>query len=132
MKQDAAPAGIEVRLDVWLDVACLFRTRSEAQKACKGGKVEVNGVSGKANRHVRPGDEVRITRSHGKQTVIVDALAEHHLPKAQARELYRDVTPPPTPEEIEMRRLDRLARPPRPLRRPDKRDRRALRRFKEY
>ena len=30
-----------VRLDVWLDVACLFRTRSEAQKACKGGKIRV-------------------------------------------------------------------------------------------
>ena len=32
-----------VRLDVWLDVACLYRTRSEAQRACVGGKVEVNG-----------------------------------------------------------------------------------------
>ena len=32
-----------VRLDIWLDVACLYRTRSEAQKACQGGKVEVNG-----------------------------------------------------------------------------------------
>ena len=30
----------DVRLDVWLDVACVFRTRSEAQKACRGGKVE--------------------------------------------------------------------------------------------
>ena len=32
-----------VRLDIWLDVACLFKTRSEAQKACKLGKVTVNG-----------------------------------------------------------------------------------------
>ena len=30
-----------MRLDQWLDIACLFRTRSEAQKACKGGKVDV-------------------------------------------------------------------------------------------
>lgn len=122
----------EVRLDVWLDVACLFKTRSEAQKACKGGKVEVNGVSGKANRHVRPGDEVRITRTRGKQIVIVSALADRHVPKAQARELYRDMTPPPSPEELEVRRLERLVRPPRPLRRPDKRERRALRRFKGF
>ncbi len=125
-----SPPVAEVRLDVWLDVACLFKTRSEAQKACKGGKVEVNGVSGKPNRHLRAGDEVRITRAHGKQTVIVNGLAEHHLPKALARELYRDVTPPPSPEEVELRKLERLARPPRPLRRPDKRERRALRRFK--
>lgn len=122
----------DVRLDVWLDVACLFKTRSEAQKACKGGKVEVNRVAGKPNRHVHPGDEVRITRSRGKQIVIVTALAEHHLPKAEARELYRDVTPPPRPEEVEMRRLERLVRPPGPSRRPDKRERRALRRFKGF
>ena len=32
-----------LRLDVWLDIACLFRTRSEAQKACKIGRVDVNG-----------------------------------------------------------------------------------------
>ena len=44
-----------VRLDVWLDVACLFRTRSEAKRACEGGKVEVNGARAKPHRDVRPG-----------------------------------------------------------------------------
>jgi ribosome-associated heat shock protein Hsp15 len=130
--EPAHPGPAEQRLDVWLDVACLFKTRSEAQKACKGGKVEVNREPGRPHRQVRPGDEVRITRAHGKQIVVVSGLAEHHVPKAQARELYRDVTPPPSPEEIEMRRFERLARPPRPLRRPDKRERRALRRFKGF
>ena len=131
-RDEATPPPGEQRLDVWLDIACLFKTRSEAQKACKGGKVEVNRVAGKPNRHVRPGDEVRITRSNGKQTVIVGAVTEHHVPKAAARELYRDVTPPPSPEEIEVRRLERLVRPPRPLRRPDKRERRALRKVKGF
>ncbi len=120
----------EQRLDVWLDVACLFRTRSEAQKACKGGKVEVNREPGKPHRMVRPGDEIRITRVHGKQIVVVGELAEHHVPKALAREMYRDITPPPSPEEIELRRLERLVRPPRPTPRPDKRERRALRKMK--
>ncbi|PYQ73941.1 MAG: heat-shock protein Hsp15, partial [Acidobacteria bacterium] len=32
----------ELRLDVWLDIACLFKTRSEAQDACKTGRVSVN------------------------------------------------------------------------------------------
>jgi predicted rRNA methylase YqxC with S4 and FtsJ domains len=39
-----------VRLDVWLDVACLFKTRSEAKRACEGGKVEVNGENAKPHR----------------------------------------------------------------------------------
>lgn len=123
-----------MRLDVWLDVACLFRTRSEAQRACKGGKVDVNGTAAKPHREVRPGDEVVISRPLGRrQRVVVRALAEHHLPKLQARELYTDLTPPPTPEEIEMRRMARLARPfvrPPGAGAPDKRERRELRRLK--
>src|SRR3982751_2123506 len=100
-----------VRLDVWLDVACLFRTRSEAQKACKAGKVDVNGQGAKPNRRVHLGDEVEISRPFGrKQRVAVRALAERHVTKADARALYEDLTPPPTPEEIEARKLERMYR----------------------
>ena len=122
-----------VRLDVWLDVACLFRTRSEAKRACEGGKVEVNGARAKPHRDMRPGDEIVITRPLGRrQRVRVAGVAEKHLPKAEARTLYEDLTPPPTAEEIELRRMARLARPfvrtaPGA---PDRRERRAIRRLK--
>jgi len=124
-----------VRLDVWLDVACLFRTRSEAQKACKGGKVDVNGQPAKPHREVRPGDEIVISRPMGKkQRVAVYGLADKHIPKADARALYEDLTPPPTPEEIELRRVTRLMRPfvrPASAGSPYKRERRQIRRIKE-
>ena len=98
-----------VRLDVWLDVACLFKTRSEAQRACKGGKVVVNGGAAKPHRDVRVGDELVITRPLGrKQMVTVKALADKHLPKAEARALYEDVTPPPSQSEVELRRMERV------------------------
>ncbi len=123
-----------MRLDVWLDVACLFRTRSEAQKACSGGKVEVNGQTAKPHRLVQVGDRLRITRPQGRrQVVLVHALAERHLPKAEARALYEDQTPPPTPEELEQIELTRAFRRSfgaRPSRAPDKRARRELRRLK--
>ena len=123
-----------VRLDVWLDVACLFKTRSEAQKACRGGKVDVNGQAAKPHRELRPGDEVLITRPLGRrQRVMVRGLADRHVAKTQARQLYEDLTPPPTPEEIEMRRLARLSRAfvrPPGAGAPDKRERRELRRLK--
>jgi ribosome-associated heat shock protein Hsp15 len=121
-----------VRLDVWLDVACLFRTRSEAQKACKGGKIDVNGQRARPNRLVRDGDEIEIGRSFGrKQRVKVRAVAERHIAKADARQLYEDLTPPPTPEEIELRRMERLYRAASaPPRAPDKRQRRAQRQLK--
>lgn len=122
-----------VRLDVWLDVACLFKTRSEAQKACKGGKVDVNGQAAKPHRDIRPGDEILITRPLGRrQRIVVRELADKHLPKAQAQELYEDITPKPSPEEVEMRRMERLARSTmRATGTPDKRERRRLRAAKE-
>ena len=122
----------EVRLDVWLDVACLFKTRSEAQKACKAGKVDVNGQSAKPNRHVRIGDRIDISRPFGrKHRVEVRALAERHVAKAAARELYADLTPPATPEEMELRKLERMYRAAvTPPRAPDKRERRALRKLR--
>src|SRR5690349_23857479 len=101
-----------VRLDVWLDVACLFKTRSEAQQACKGGKVDVNGRAAKPHRDVKPGDTIEITRTLGrKQRVVVRAVLGEHIPKAQARALYEDTTPPPSPEEQALLDLLRVARP---------------------
>lgn len=121
-----------VRLDVWLDVACLFRTRSEAQRACRNGKVLVNGVVAKTHRTLVPGDRLAIGRPFGRtQLVVVVTLADRHVAKAEARTLYDDVTPPPTPEELARRKLERLYRATRvPTQRPDKRERRLLRGLK--
>ncbi|HUL73561.1 MAG TPA: RNA-binding S4 domain-containing protein [Vicinamibacterales bacterium] len=123
------------RLDIWLDVACLFKTRSEAQKACRGGKVDVNGQAAKPHRDIRPGDVIEITRPLGRrQRVRVVALADRHIPKADARRLYEDISPPPSPEEQALLDLIRLAgprRPRAPVAAPDRRERRRLRRMKE-
>ena len=120
-----------VRLDVWLDVACLFKTRSEAQQACKNGKVTVNGQAVKPNRLLRIGNELIINRPFGrKQRLIVRTLAARHVAKADARQLYEDLTPPPTLEEIDMRRVERAYRAAMGPNAPDKRQRRELRRLK--
>jgi len=122
------------RLDVWLDIACLFRTRSEAQKACTIGRVDVNGQPAKSHREIKPGDEIVISRPLArKQTVVVQQLAERHIAKADARALYEDRTPEPTEEEIEMRRIARLAKAfsSGPVAKPDKRERRRIRKMKE-
>ena len=121
-----------VRLDVWLDVACLFKTRSEAQKACTLGKVSVNTVTAKPNRQIKAGDDLVIQRPMGrKQLVTILSVADKHVAKAAARALYEDRTPKPTAEEIEMRRLERVYRTAMtPPTRPDRNQRRTLRRMK--
>lgn len=129
-----ADAGF-VRLDIWLDVACIFKTRSQAQAACKKGRVKVNGDHGKPHRAIRPGDEIRISIAGGRTRIIeVVELESASVSKARARQLYVDHTPPPTPEELELRRMQRLSMPtprPRGAGAPKKGERRRLRRLKE-
>jgi ribosome-associated heat shock protein Hsp15 len=124
-----------MRLDVWLDVTCLFKTRSEAKKACEGGKVHINGQAARPHRDLKVGDELDITRPAGRrQKIGVRGLAEQHMKKADAKLLYEDLTPKPSPEEIELRRMMRLSAPfvrPASAGAPDRRERRAIRRFKE-
>lgn len=126
-------AAESVRLDVWLDVACLFKTRSEAKRACEGGKVEVNGDGAKPHRLIREGDRIRISRGFGRyQDVIVRIAIDQHVKKAEARVLYDDTTPKPTPEEIEARRIERVYRAAaQAAGTPDRNRRREIRRFKE-
>ena len=121
-----------VRLDTWLDVACLYKTRSEATKACRLNKVIVNGQAAKAHRLVKEDDDIEIHRPLGrKQLITVLGVTDEHLPKAQARTLYEDRTPKPTPEEVAIRRMERIYRAAAtPPARPDRDTRRTLRRLK--
>ena len=122
-----------MRLDAWLDVACLYKTRSEAKRGCESGKVEVNGEHAKPHRTIREGDRLRINRGYGHhQDVIVRILIDQHVKKAEARALYDDVTPKPSPEEIEMRRAERAYRAAQQAAgAPDRRRRQEIRRAKE-
>jgi ribosome-associated heat shock protein Hsp15 len=129
-EEPAPPAS--VRLDVWLDVACLLPTRSRAKALCEGGRVAVNGSRAKAHRELRPGDRVTITMRQGSpRELLVRGLAERSIPKPEARKLYEDITPPVPAEVAEARRLDRMLAPRQDSGRPDKRERRERIRRKE-
>jgi ribosome-associated heat shock protein Hsp15 len=120
-----------VRIDRWLLAARIFKTRSLAQDACAGGKVEVNRAGASPHKAVRVGDRVRITTARGPRELLVRGLGEKRGPAAAAALLYDDVTPaaPPRPE------LPAGMPPPPALRdarlgRPSKRDRRQIDRFR--
>ena len=100
-----------VRLDVFLDVACIYPTRSQAKEACEGGKVDLNGSAAKPHRTVKPGDRLEVTVPGRKRTLVVKAVADRHVPKAVARTLFEETTPERTPEQVEAQRLERLLAP---------------------
>lgn len=109
-REEVAEAG-GVRVDVFLDVACIFPTRTQAKEACEGGKVDLNGSVARPHRTVKPGDTLQVTVPGRRRTLVVRAVAEHHMPKAEARTLYEETTPELTPEQIDARRLERLLLP---------------------
>ncbi len=122
----------EVRLDKWLQVARIFKTRSQATQACTAGHVKVNGAVSRPHRTVKPADRLEIERDDWPHILIVEEVRDKPVPKAEARRLYTDMTPPPPP-------LDPLAellrRPPvsraKGSGRPTKRDRRAIKKLTE-
>ena len=77
-------------------------------------------------------DRIRIGRPFGRhQDVIVRIVLDQHVKKSEARVLYDDVTPKPTAEEIEMRRLERVYRAAsQAAGTPDRRRRREIRKAK--
>lgn len=121
----------KVRLDSYLDFACLFKTRSQAKKALELGRVLVNGQRAKGSSIVKPGDTLTLQQEYGQRIVKVLAVLDRNVPKAQARESYEDLTPPPTEETLEHRKMDRMLKQMwTPGTKPEKGDRKKLRRLK--
>src|SRR3954453_16013400 len=119
-----------VRLDKWLQVARMFKTRTQATHACELGRVQVNGMPAKAHRNLALGDKVELTQGDWERVLIVKELRDRPVAKAEAPLLYEDQSPPkPVPDPLE-----RLMRRPPVLReagsgRPTKKDRREIERW---
>ena len=120
-----------VRLDKWLWAARFFKTRSVAREAVSGGKVHLNGNRAKPGRSLSIGDQLRIQRGEEEYQIIVLELGSRRGPAVVARTFYEES------EESRLKRekiaaqnkLEHEQHAGRE-RRPDKRQRRRLVRFK--
>ena len=116
-----------MRLDKWLWAARFFKTRSLAQQAVAGGRVQLNGERVKRAHEVRVGDGIEVRAGDWRWQVAVKALSERRGPAEEARKLY-DETPAGRAERERRHDLRRWgAEPAAALKgRPTKRDRRLL------
>ena len=120
----------KVRIDKWLWAARFFKTRSTASQAVSGGHVHVNGNRVKPARIVQVGDTLQIRRGVVEFEILVLELSGRRGPAVKAQTLYEE-----TGESVERREQEaierRLQRPANttPVRRPDKRERRKIRKF---
>lgn len=112
------------RIDVWLKLVCLFKQRSDATEACKGGKVKINGLRVKPAAAVKEGDVIEFYDAADRyRRVVVQALPETNVSKEIARTMYVDETP--AREKVEVPVVRERGRG-----RPTKKERREIEKLK--
>ena len=85
----------ETRIDKYLWAIRVFKTRSDATDACKGGKVRVNGADIKPSKNVRAGDVIYVRKGAVTYTYRVIAVID----KRQGAKLVPQYAENITPEE---------------------------------
>lgn len=122
----------DIRLDKWLWAARFYKTRSLATAAVRGGHVHVDGTRAKPSRSLCVGERMEITRGDARVELIVRALSANRGPASVAQTLYEQTEASLRERDarIERRRTERLAPVPSPDSRPDKKQRRKLRRLR--
>jgi ribosome-associated heat shock protein Hsp15 len=123
------------RLDKWLKIARLFKTRTLATEACEHRKIKVNGDVAKPAKHIKAGDVLTLRRPNGQYLDIhVLAVSQKNLSKEDARKLLH-IDEPEISEETKslMSLFDQAMKATRPTQkgRPTKKQRRTLDKFKE-
>lgn len=121
----------EVRLDKWLWAARFYKTRAMAREMIEGGKVHYNGQRSKPGKVVELNAELTLRQGNDERTVVVAGITAQRRPASEAQQLYRE-----TDASIEKRekmaqalKMNALTMP-HPDRRPDKKERRDLMKFK--
>ncbi len=120
------------RLDKWLWAARFYKTRAIAKQMIDGGKVFYNGQRTKSGKSVTIGDTVKIRQGYEEKEVVINALAEQRRDATFAHTLYTE-----SAASIETREKNALARKqgglisPASDSKPDKKQRRQIRQFKE-
>ena len=127
-----ANSELKVRIDKWLWAARFFKTRTLAKEAVDGGKVQYNGQRCKPGKTVDVGAELSIRQGFLDKVVVVIALSDRRQNATLAQALYDETEQSKALREQKLaeRRAERESLPV-PFRRPNKRDRRLIHRFKE-
>lgn len=120
-----------VRLDKWLWAARFYKTRALARDMIDGGKVHYNGQRGKPSKTVEPNAEIKLRQGNEERTVIVLAVSGQRRGANEAQQMYQETAASvANREKMALARKMNALTMPHPDRRPDKKERRDLIKFK--
>ena len=115
-----------VRIDKYLWAIRVFKTRTDATDACKGGKVKVGTVNAKPSRDVQVGEEISVRKGVATFTFKVLQLTDHRLGAKLVPDYMQDCTSPQQLELLELARMAGNGGRDRGMGRPTKKDRRDI------
>ncbi len=117
---------MELRLDKYLWCIRVFKTRSEATDACKGNKVQVNGVPSKPSKEVKVGDMLVIRKGTVELTYRVKAALHARVGAALVPEYAENLTPEAELDKLHAPKEVFFVKRDKGTGRPTKKDRRTL------
>lgn len=121
----------KVRIDKWLWAARFFKTRALAKAAIEGGKVHIDNQRTKPSKEITVGMSLQIRQGWDEKVVVVTALSEQRRGAIEAATLYRETEDSVTKrEEAAAQRKAWRSTDATPLKRPSKKQRRQIHRFK--
>jgi len=99
---------MSIRIDQWLWASRLFKTRSLANRVCRGGRVQIAGSVIKPSHPVRVGEVIFIKQPPIVRQYLVKNLAAKRVSAVLARELFKEITPAADLEKLAQVKRDRL------------------------
>ena len=117
---------MELRLDKYLWCIRVFKTRSEATDACKGNKVQVNGVVSKPSKEVKPGDLLVVRKGPVELTFRVKAALHNRVGAALVPDYAENLTPEAELDKLHAPKETFFVKRDKGAGRPTKKDRRTL------
>ena len=80
------------RIDKVLWALRVFKTRTEATDACKGGKVKIGGVNAKPSRLLKTGETVEVRKGAVQYSYRIKQLTDHRLGAKMVSEYAENLT----------------------------------------
>lgn len=121
-----------VRIDKWLWAVRIFKTRSQAAAACKGGKIKIDGQNVKASREVKEGEEIKVSLTSYTKTLKVKALLQNRVGAKLVDDYMIDLTPKEEYDKQQLKEKLNMEYRKRGEGRPTKKERRIIERLKKY
>jgi len=120
-----------IRIDKWLWAVRLFKTRTQASDACRGGKIKIAGQNTKPSREIKEGEEIDVQLATIRKKVRVKQLLKNRVAAKLVDDYLEDLTSPEEYEKMEMMKQLNYERRERGKGRPTKKERRTISKLKD-